>query len=173
MTKTERGGKPKAPSGKSGWGGWRPGSGRKPTGAYGYDRRGRPLAGVSHHARPVVDPRHPLHVVLRTTTEAPRLRAALLTGEMRKLLERRAGRDVECRVVQFSIRRNEIHFILQAPDRDALSRAVQGLASGFARRINRLTGGNGRLWLDRYDARPLKTPREMRACVEEFFEPAG
>jgi hypothetical protein len=59
-----------------------------------------------------------------------------------------------------------IHLIVEAEDRAALSRGIQGLASGLARIVNATTGCRGmKLWRDRYHARPLRTPREVRTCL--------
>ncbi len=55
--------------------------------------------------------------------------------------------------------------VVEAKDRVALSRGVQGLASGLARVVNRTTGCSGQLWRDRYHARPLKTPTEVRRTL--------
>ncbi len=168
MTKARRDDKHPAPPAVSTWGGRREGAGRKPTGVYGFDRRGRPRSGISHRRRDI-DGRHPVHVTLRAVAGAPDLRRAAVAAEVGKLLERRAGREPACRVARVAIRRDHIHVIVEAADRTAVARGIQGLASGLARVINRMTGGSGKLWLDRYDARPLRTPREMRACVTAFF----
>ncbi len=148
------------------WGGKRKGAGRKPTGQFGRDRRGRPLAGVSHGPRPELDARHPLHVTLRAVNGSPNLRRHAVAAEIGELLKRRARRELACRVVHVSIQHDHIHLIVEAEDRAALSRGLQGLASGIARVVNRTTGCSGlRLWRDRHHARPLRSPREVRACV--------
>src|SRR5262249_58864705 len=49
---------PKPPT----WGGPRENSGRKPTGQFGYDHRGRPQSGANHGPRPDLNPRHPPHL---------------------------------------------------------------------------------------------------------------
>src|SRR6266571_1423098 len=102
------------------WGGKREDSGRKPTGIFGRDRRGRPLAGVSHRARPTVDARVPLHVTFRAVNGSPSLRSFAVAAEIGKLLKRRARRDLACRVVHFSIQYDHIHLIVEAEERVAL-----------------------------------------------------
>src|SRR5262249_36130118 len=140
-------------------------SGRKPTGQFGCDRRGRPQSGVSHGARPELNPRHPLHVTLRAVNGSPNMRNVAVAREIGKLLKRRARRDLACRVVHFTIQKDHVHVIVEAEDRAALSRGVQGLASGIARVVNRTAGCAGGLWRDRYHARPLRTPTEVRNCL--------
>jgi REP element-mobilizing transposase RayT len=147
-------------------GGKRKGAGRKATGQFGRDRRGRPLSGVTHHPRTYVSPRHPLHVTLRAVNGSPSLRNFAVAREIGKVLERRARRELPCRVVHFSIQYDHIHLIVEAEDRVALGRGIQGLASGLARVVNGTTGCQGmKLWRDRYHARPLETPREVRNCL--------
>jgi REP element-mobilizing transposase RayT len=121
---------------------------------------------VSHRSRPEIDARHPLHVTLRAANLSPSLRTLAVAREIGKVLKRRARRDLPCRVVHFSIQVDHIHLIIEADDRTALSRGILGVASGIARVVNRTTGCSGmKLWRDRYHARPLKTPREVRACL--------
>jgi putative transposase len=147
-------------------GGKREGAGRKPTGQFGRDHRGRPLSGVSHHPRTYANPRHPLHVTLRAVNGSPSLRNFAVAKEIGKVLKRRARRELPCRVVHFSIQYDHIHLIVEAEDRVALGRGIQGLASGVARVVNRTTGCSGmKLWRDRYHARSLESPREVRNCL--------
>jgi REP element-mobilizing transposase RayT len=147
------------------WGGQRAGAGRKPTGAYGHDRSGKPLAGVSHGPRDDIDGRHPVHVMLRAVPGTPSFQGKAVADEIGKLLARRAGRALSCRIVRFGIGPDLIHLVMEVPDRAALARAVQGVASGIARVVNRTAGGSGPLWRDRYLARPLRTAVELDACL--------
>jgi len=55
--------------------------------------------------------------------------------------------------------------IIEADSGEALSRGLQGLAIRLAKRVNRILGRNGSLWSDRYHARPLRTPREVRNAL--------
>lgn len=73
-----------------------------------------------------------------------------------------AGR---ARVVHYSVLRNHIHLLVEAVDREALSRGIQGLATRLARALNRLTERSGPAFADRYHARILKTPREVRLAL--------
>ena len=51
-----------------------------------------------------------------------------------------------------------------SPDR-ILSRGVQGLATRMARAVNRVADRSGKVFGDRYHARILKTPREVRLAL--------
>src|SRR5262249_39414950 len=55
--------------------------------------------------------------------------------------------------------------IVEADGRTLLQRGVQGLAIRVALAVNRTLQRKGRLWGDRYHARELGTPREVRASL--------
>jgi REP-associated tyrosine transposase len=69
------------------------------------------------------------------------------------------------RIIHYSIQGNHLHLIVEAEGPEALSRALQGLATRLARRLNGLSGRRGPVFADRYHAHPLKTPREARHAV--------
>jgi len=68
-------------------------------------------------------------------------------------------------VLQFSVQRDHIHLLVEAPDGRALSRGLQGLAIRIAKGVNRILGRRGRVWADRFHARALRTPREVRNAL--------
>ena len=47
----------------------------------------------------------------------------------------------------------------------ALARGMQGLTIRLARRLNALLGRRGKLFAQRYHARPLRTPTEVRNAI--------
>jgi hypothetical protein len=55
-----------------------------------------------------------------------------------------------------------LHTIVEADAPASLRRGVQGLAIRVARAVNRVLYRCGRVWGDRYHARMLRTPREVR-----------
>ena len=135
-----------------GRGGRRPGAGRKPAGA---------RARVSHAARPSVSRHTPLHVTLRMEGGLPTLRQQALVGVVRGAL--RAGKErFGLRVVHYSIQRDHLHLVVEAADRRALTRGMHGLGVRVARGVNRMLDKTGRVLGDRYHARALRTPREVR-----------
>jgi REP element-mobilizing transposase RayT len=69
------------------------------------------------------------------------------------------------RVVHFSIQSNHLHLIVEASDKDSLSRGMQGLTVRLARAVNRALSVQGTVFADRYHAHELKTPRETRAAL--------
>jgi hypothetical protein len=138
----------------SGWGGRRPGAGRRPAG---------PRRRVSHATRPDHPARYPVHATLRALPEVGSLRDCPVYPALEDALARASKPDF--RVCEFSVQGDHLHLIVEAADKDALRRGMQGLAIRCARAINRALGRRGRVWADRYHARPLRTPREVRVCL--------
>ena len=66
------------------------------------------------------------------------------------------------RLVQYAVQPDHLHFIVEAADKKALSEGARGLCVRVARRLNALLGRRGRVFAERYHARALKTPREVR-----------
>jgi REP element-mobilizing transposase RayT len=137
------------------WGGARPGAGRKPKGA---------RAGVSHSEREAFAPRFPIHVTTRTHAGLPSLRRDLARRTLERALA--AGSDrFGFRLIHYSIQTTHLHLIVEASDRRALARGMQGLSIRIARALNRLWRHNGAVFGDRYHARILRTPREVRNAL--------
>jgi hypothetical protein len=67
--------------------------------------------------------------------------------------------------VHFSIQPNHLHLIVEANDKGALARGMQGLAAGLARRVNRKLGRRGAVFAGRYHAHELRSPREVRNSI--------
>ncbi|MBK7644179.1 MAG: transposase [Planctomycetes bacterium] len=137
------------------WGGARKGAGRKPKGE---------LALVSHAARERLASRHPVHVTTRLLPGLPSLRRS---EELRTLLHAlRAAQDhLGMRVVHFSIQTNHLHLLVEARGRDSLALGIKALLVRIARALNRLWMRTGKLFSDRYHARTLRTPAEVRRAL--------
>jgi REP element-mobilizing transposase RayT len=134
------------------WGGRRAGAGRPP-------KRSRP--GVSHVTRPGHDRRHPVHATLRARSGLPSLRSRALAAALRDALAACPRRGF--RLIHDSVQTDHLHLVAEADDRQALIRGVHGLAVRCARRINRVARRRGTVWQDRYHARAMTTPRQVRA----------
>jgi len=137
----------------TGRGGWRPGAGRP---------RGRTK--VAHAKRERFPARYPQHVTLRIVAGVPSLRRmqalrvvhdAILAGCQRPGF----------RIVHFNLLVNHLHLILEADSADALARGMQGLKVRLARRLNQLLDRRGPLFAERYHARALTTPSEVRNAL--------
>jgi REP element-mobilizing transposase RayT len=136
------------------WGGRRRGAGRKPN-------PGRRMA--PHCRRETHDRRCPAHVTLRASSPLSSLRDGRVFAAVRGALAA-ASRD-GFRVVHFSVQRDHVHLLVEADAPARFTRGLQGLAIRIAKRINRVLGRRGRVWADRYHARMLRTPREMRNAL--------
>jgi REP element-mobilizing transposase RayT len=136
------------------WGGQRAGAGRPRTAG----------AKLRHETRPELASRFPVHVTLRAVPSAPNLRArpayAVVDAALRGVLPRE-----DFRVVHFSVQTNHLHLIVEAVGAGALARGMQALAIRVALGVNRAIGRRGKLWGDRYHARALRTPREVRHAL--------
>jgi REP element-mobilizing transposase RayT len=145
-------------------GGRRPGAGRKP-------RPGR--RNVLHRARERFASRHPLLVTLRADATVGSLRAKHTFREVRASIAAAAQRRAGFRIVQFSVQRDHIHLIVEAKDRATLSLAMRGLGVRLCKAINRAIGRpRGRVFLDRYHDRILRTPREVRNAIAYVLQNA-
>jgi hypothetical protein len=69
------------------------------------------------------------------------------------------------RVLHYSLQADHVHLVVEAADRLALSRGTQGLAIRLARAFNRAVRRRGKVWGDRFFARDLRSPREVRAGI--------
>jgi hypothetical protein len=69
------------------------------------------------------------------------------------------------RVIHFSIQQDHGHFIVEGDEPRRARGGVHGLAIRLALAVNRALGRRGNVVGDRYHARPLMTPRHMRASM--------
>jgi REP-associated tyrosine transposase len=136
-------------------GGARRGAGRKPNGA---------RAGERHGTRPAVDWRVPLHVTMRIARGVPSLRAQRCMALVRRAFA--GGRErFGFRLVHYAVQPDHLHLVVEAADRRALTRGARGLSVRIARLLNGGLGRTGQVFADRYHARPLRTPREVRRAL--------
>ena len=136
----------------TGHGGWRPGAGRP---------RGRTK--VAHERREHVAPSCPQHITLRLVAGLGSLRAARRVAIVRDAI--RQGQRDTFRIVHFTVLGNHVHLIVETPSAMARARGVQGLKVRIARRLNPQLGRRGALFADRYHARALTSPREVRNAI--------
>jgi putative transposase len=115
---------------------------------------------VAHRARAEHKRAFPVHLTLRVRAGLPSLRGDGVFGSVRDGI--RAGSSVGFRVVHFSVQADHLHLIVEGADTPGLARGIRGLVVRLARAINRALGRKGSVWGDRYHARALRTPREVR-----------
>jgi len=148
---------------KPSWGGARPGAGAKPRGT----KR------VPHRTRPLHKDNYPVHVTLRAREGLPSFRQQRVHAMLVRILDRQKKRKYarDFQVVEYSIQRNHLHVILEAEDKPSLRSGTSGLVISFAKQLNKLLQrAKGKVWADRYHARDLTSPREVRNVLSYVFQ---
>ena len=140
---------------RRGRGGARAGAGRKKSG-----RRSDP----PHRPRPPHRRWEPVHVVLRAREDVPRLRRRKVFEAVRRAFGAIAERAA-FRIVHVSLQHNHLHLLVEADDREALTRGMQSFEISLARRINRALGRRGKLFAHRFHATPIRSPRQARNAL--------
>ena len=136
------------------WGGRRKGAGRKPA-----PRR----RSVPHRRRPVHDPHCPVHVTLRAARPCPPSGTDGSSSPHETRSRPRARRASVCFSSRF--RRTIYTWWCKRMSRRASSGACAASRSAVAKAVNRVLARHGRVWGDRYHARLLRTPREVRNAL--------
>lgn len=138
-----------------GWGGARPGAGRKPASK-------RPP--VHHVRRPPVPLGCPSHVTLRIRSGLPSLRSRRFLKAFRPSLRRACERG-DFRVAHYSVQRNHVHLVVESAGKRALGSGMKAVAARLARTANRVFARSGAVLHGRYHLRILRTPREVRNAL--------
>jgi hypothetical protein len=118
---------------------------------------------VLHRPRPSHHERFPVHATLRAVAGLGSLRDCPVFLALEVALT--AASCAAFRVIHYSVQHDHLHLIVEATDRDALLSGLRGLAIRTARVINRAAQRRGRVWAERYHARALRTPREVRHAL--------
>jgi len=135
------------------WGGRRAGAGRP-------RKDGKRGKGVPHLPRPVLKPRFPVQVTWRINRRVWNLRTGRFFSVLQSVMYAGAKKDFQ--VVHYAFEKDHIHLIVEASDRVALSKGMQGLGVRVARAVNALMSRNGNVMPDRYHARILLNPTMVR-----------
>lgn len=144
---------------KSRWGGARAGAGRPPSGARPSER---------HETRALVVASHPVHV---TAHVSPRI-AALLRDTTAARARELIARAIELsharenfRIVHLAIHEARLELVVEATDKRALARGMQGFQVAAARSLNRAARRAGNVFPDRYHARSLGSRHALARVV--------
>jgi REP element-mobilizing transposase RayT len=103
-------------------------------------------------------------VTIRVARSVSSLRTRLMYRAIRWATLTTARRD-NFRIVHLSIQRTHVHLVVEAVDRMALARGMQGFQISAARHLNRASARRGTVFPDRYHAHQLRTPTEARHAV--------
>ena len=119
--------------------------------------------GGPHRARPELDARHPVHVVLRAKRRLS-WREGRTYGVLRRVLRFYLGNG-DFRLCHISIQRNHLHMIVEATRKQALSRGMQSFAIRAARAINRDSASCDDVFAYRYHASQITTAKYARHAL--------
>ena len=139
---------------RCGWGGRRPGAGRKP----GFEPR------VPHRRRDGVGPRFPVHVTVKLRPGLPSLRSVPLVRAVERSFAVARDRG-DFRLVHYSLQTTHAHLLVETADAKALARGMMAVGARLARALNRTYGRRGCVLAERFHARMLRTPREVRNAL--------
>ncbi len=110
-----------------------------------------------------------MHITLRRRSGLPSFREQLVhelvVASMARL------NDHRFQIVHHSIQTNHIHLVVEADDRDVVTRKMSGFAIAFAKRLNNqlLGGRRGKVWSDRYYRRDIERAGDMHAVLRYVF----
>jgi len=123
-----------------------------------------------HTRRLALNRRFPAHIVIRVERDVGQLRRRRAYHAFRWALCTVLSRP-DFRIVHLSIQREHVHLVVEAESKKALANGMRALQIAAARYLNQAVSierGNerrGRVFVDRYHARILETPREVRNAV--------
>jgi putative transposase len=136
------------------WGGARKGSGRKRVGK---------RACLPHRRRSPLKSSEPHHTTVRLVDDVANVRRWRIFAAIVEAIA--AAQRLNFRIVEFSVQDGHLHLITEASGVTALTNGVRALSIRIARAINRLLKRRGKVVADRFHARTLATPREVRNAL--------
>lgn len=106
----------------------------------------------------------PLHVTMKVLRGCPSLRSERAWRVLRAAL--RDGRERPgFRIVVFSVQVDHLHLVTEVHGVHGLEQGLRSLAIRIAMRLNRAWRRRVRVFADRYHARALRTPHEVRHAL--------
>lgn len=138
--------------GVNGWGGKRPGAGRK-------NKSGE----VSHGKREKVDYRKPLHLTLKLRDKRWNLRC----GEVSAAFKSSAvgAKAFGLKILHYSLLKDHLHILVEARDNDQLTRGMRSFGARFAKAIRKIVGGSGSVFKGRFHLQLITNPTQMRNAL--------
>jgi hypothetical protein len=140
------------------WGGARTGAGRPARG---------PIASEPHKTRPALAPRHPVHVHARILPAAGSLRRRSAYAALRRAVTLSLAR-ADFRIVRLALHPTRVELLVEADDKHALARGMQGFCVAAARALNRAARRRGTVFPDRYRPSILRTRSAVRAAIAKL-----
>ena len=134
---------------------------------YGWARKQRRMGrrdSPPHRVRRGVHRRFPVHVTMRLDDCFPNLRRPPEHRVVKTSIWRGNWKE-GYRVNHYCIQSNHVHLIVEADDRVALARGMQGLATRMAKALNKLWDRSGRVFAQRYHSVVLRTASQVRNAL--------
>jgi hypothetical protein len=140
---------------RSGWGGARAGAGRP---------RKHAIASEPHQVRPRLARTHPVHITARVLPALAPLSRSRACAAIRRALRTSLARS-DFRIVRLVVRSSRLELVVEADDKHALARGMQGFQVAAARHLNARLARRGTVFPDRYRAAILRTRSVVRAVL--------
>lgn len=140
---------------RSTWGGARAGAGRP--------ARGR-IASEPHKARPELAARHPVRVTTRVIRDLGSLQHRRAYHAIRRAIRTSLARP-DFRIVRVAVMPTRVELIVEADDKAALARGMQGFQVAAARYLNAACARRGNVFPDRYRSQILRSRVAVRAAI--------
>ena len=138
------------------WGGARTGAGRPARG---------PIAAERHAPRPALEPRFPVHVTARVDRAIKVLGRRDAYAILRRAVKLSLART-DFRIVRLAITdATHIELLVEADNKLALARGMQGFQVSAARAVNRAARRRGTVFPDRYRMTILRSQAAARAVI--------
>jgi hypothetical protein len=137
------------------WGGSRAGAGRPAKG---------PIASEPHKVRPPLSPRFPVHVTSRMTPGVRSVPNRRAYRALHRALQVSLARS-DFRIVHLALTPKRVELVVEADDRMALARGMQGFQVSAARWLNRAARRSGTVFADRYRMQILRTRIDVRDAI--------
>jgi REP-associated tyrosine transposase len=103
-------------------------------------------------------------VTVKLLPGLPSLRSVSLVRALEQSFA--AARDRgDFRLVHYTLQITHAHLLVEATDARALARGMMAVGARIARALNRTFGRRGRVLAERFHARVLRTPREVRNAL--------
>lgn len=143
------------------WGGAREGAGRPARG---------PIASERHTTRPALAPRSAVHVVARIAPSVRTLGRRDAYATIRRAVTLSLARS-DFRIVRLAIHAHRLELLVEADDKRALARGMQGFQVSAARAVNRASRRRGAVFPDRYRMTILRTRAAVRSALHASAAP--
>ncbi len=137
------------------WGGARAGAGRP--------ARSR-IASEPHKTRPALATREPVRVTTRVRAELGSLQRRRAYHAIRRAVRTSLAR-ADFRIIRLALSPSRVELLVEADDKAALARGMQGFQVAAARHLNAACMRRGNVFPDRYRAKILRSRQAVRQAI--------